>query len=63
MPDDHEHLAAIRGQLDLILWRLAVIEAQRAGDAKWRRQVWTAVVVAILTAVLGVVLPHMLSIQ
>jgi hypothetical protein len=62
MPDDHEQLAAIRGQLDLILWRLAVIEAQRDEHAKWRRQVWTAVVVAILTAVLGIVLP-MLSIQ
>ena len=62
MPDDHQQLAAIRGQLDLILWRLAVIEAQRADDAKHRQQVWTALVVAILTAVLGVVL-HGLEIE
>ena len=63
MPDDTQQLAIIKGQLDLILWRLAVVEAQRDDDAKWRRQVWTAIVVAILTAILGVVTPWVLSVR
>ncbi len=57
MTDETTQLAAIKGQLDLILWRLAVIEEQRHDDTKWRRQVWTAIAVATLTAMLGVVLP------
>lgn len=57
MTDDTPQLAVIKGQLDLILWRLTAIEEQREDDTKWRRQVWTAIMVAILTAILGVVLP------
>lgn len=63
MTDDTTQLAIIKGQLDLILWRLAVIEEQRDDDAKWRRQVWTAIIVAILTAILGVVLPLVLAVR
>jgi len=55
--DDTTQLAIIKGQLDLILWRLAAIEEQREDDTKWRRQVWTAIVLAMITAILGVALP------
>ena len=57
MTDDTTQLAVIKGQLDLILWRLAAIEEQRECDATWRRQVWTAIVLAIVTALIGVALP------
>lgn len=55
MPEDQ--IAHIRGQLDLILWRLAQIELDHVEQERYRRHVFAAVFIALLTATLGLVLP------